>query len=343
MMYSDELTQLQQRWLREMRGRVRVSYSDKSIDSYVRQFDRFLRELAAIFPDRGITLFDVTDIRNVGDALARVPHEQFSTRYQIYCAVSVFFRFLEQQKVVERGLRRDLHELRPKRKGKPKQTFFKTQDEIETFFRAVWTSPGNAYYDKQLLEAVLRTLLNTGMRRTELCSLSLGDVAVERCVIEIRFGKGGKPRKLGINSSLQRALRKYLECRPQTKCDRFFVTFDGMPIRPEGLSRRIMRVARRAGLDVTTHSFRRTAATIMALNGTSLPVIQGVLGHTTETMANQYVKLTEQNIVESMQGLAGIGPRESVHEMHGREAVPMGRQRPAPVRTITARVVKKLS
>ncbi|MNT35424.1 Tyrosine recombinase XerD [compost metagenome] len=181
------------------------------------------------------------------------------------------------------------------------------------------------------------------MRRTELCSLSLSDVAVDRGVIEIRFGKGGKPRKLGINPSLRHALKKYVECRPQTKCDRFFVTADGLPIRPEGLSRRIMRVARRAGLDVTTHSFRRTAATVMALNGTSLPVIQGVLGHTTETMANQYVKLTEHNIVESMQAFVGIGPREAVHEMRGRDAAPVGSQLRVPARTITARVVKKLS
>lgn len=342
-MYSDELTRLYQRWIQEMRGRVRVNYADKSIDSYVRQFDRFLRDLAACFPHRGITLQDVIDVRNVGDALARVPHHQFSTRHQVYCAVSVFYRFLEQQKILERGARDDLRDLRPKRKGKPKQTFFKTQEEIETFFRAVWTSPGNTQYDKQLLEAVLRTLLNTGMRRTELCSLSLSDVAVNLGVIEIRFGKGGKPRKLGINPSLRQALKKYLECRPQTKCDRFFVTADGMPIRPEGLSRRIMRVARRAGLDVTTHSFRRTAATVMALNGTSLPVIQGVLGHTTETMANQYVKLTEHNIVESMQAFTGIGPRESPREVQGREVVVMGRQRTTPARTITARVVKKLS
>lgn len=283
----------------------------------------------------------MTDVRNVGDALARIPHQQFSTRYQVYSAVSVFYRFLEQQKVVERGLRQDLYDLRPKRKGKPKQTFFKTQDEIETFFHAVWTSPGNTQYDKQLLEAVLRTLLNTGMRRTELCSLSLSDVEVDRGVIEVRFGKGGKPRKLGINPSLQHALRKYLKCRPKTKCDRFFVTADGGPIRPEGLSRRIMRVARRAGLDVTTHSFRRTAATVMALNGTSLPVIQGVLGHSTETMANQYVKLTEHNIVESMQALPGFGPRPSFLAIGGECTTRSTQHRIGASGTVIARVVPK--
>lgn len=300
-MHSDDLTQQYQLWQEEMRGRVRHHYADTTIEGYTRQFKRYLKELSSIIPHRGLTIQDVVDDGNMGRVLARIPFEQFSTRYQMFSAVVVFCRFLEQRKLVDPKRRIDLWALKPRRKSPPHQSFFKDEEQTAKFYDAIWTASGNTAYDKHLLTTICMILDHTGMRRSELCNLLKSDVSIESGEILIRCGKGGKPRRLGINPRLRHALNEYLKVRPFFACNHFLVSAEGKPIKGEYLSKRIMRTARRAGLDVTTHSFRRTYATRMALAGQSLPLIQNALGHSTLAMANVYVKLQEQNLVQAMQ------------------------------------------
>jgi integrase len=57
---------------------------------------------------------------------------------------------------------------------------------------------------------ILRTLYLTGLRRQELCNLSVEDVDLERSRLLIRAGKGDKSRVVPIAESLVADLRAYI-------------------------------------------------------------------------------------------------------------------------------------
>jgi integrase/recombinase XerD len=57
------------------------------------------------------------------------------------------------------------------------------------------------------------TLYGTGMRRSELASLKVGDIDSQRMIIRVVAGKGGKDRDLPLSPALLETLREYWRWR----------------------------------------------------------------------------------------------------------------------------------
>lgn len=323
-MLSDDLSNLHLRWVIGLRNGSPKPLARRTVEGYERNFQRYIRELSAILPDKAITVFDVVNHSNAIDVLSNIPLHQYSCRYQVYSALASFCNFLIDREILDDRIRLKLKKARPKRMGEPKRTFFKDESEIARFFQAIWMAPGNTYYEKQLVETMCKSLFYTGLRREELCSLLLSDVNFDRNEILVRFAKGGQSRRIGINRALKPALENYLKLRPETSSSQFFVGSNGKKILADYLSRRLRRIAKRTGIDVNCHSFRRTFATRRAISGQAIPLIQGALGHTTPTMTFQYIRLQSHDVVESMRDYDEIDPTTSrTTEINkGKNAIP---------------------
>ena len=57
------------------------------------------------------------------------------------------------------------------------------------------------------------TLYGTGMRRSELAHLKVGDIDSQRMIIRVVAGKGGKDRDLPLSPALLETLREYWRWR----------------------------------------------------------------------------------------------------------------------------------
>jgi integrase/recombinase XerD len=133
--------------------------------------------------------------------------------------------------------------------------------------------------------AILETLYGTGLRVSELASLTLDDLHFDdgyvRCV-----GKGNKERVVPLGGAATRSLQRYLEeLRPrlarQGGSRAVFLTRRGKPFTRGGLWKLIKAFARKAGIDkdVSPHTLRHSFATHMLANDAPLRVIQEMLGH----------------------------------------------------------------
>jgi integrase len=101
--------------------------------------------------------------------------------------------------------------------------------------------------------------------------------------------KGGKDRTLFLSEAHQAILIKHLERWEQEKAqfgdlwrgeDFMFVSADGTPLEAGALRRQFYRALKRAGLpQVTFHSLRHSAGSIMLSNGANLVDVSKVLGH----------------------------------------------------------------
>src|SRR6202795_1588552 len=60
---------------------------------------------------------------------------------------------------------------------------------------------------------LLMTLYGTGMRRSEVAHLKVGDIDSQRMIIRVVAGKGGKDRDLPLSPTLLETLREYWRCR----------------------------------------------------------------------------------------------------------------------------------
>ena len=142
--------------------------------------------------------------------------------------------------------------------------------------------------------ALLVTLLDAGLRVSELCNLHFDDAHIEEGYLKV-IGKGNKERMLPIGSTAQKTLWRYvLHFRPEPLGESnnyLFLTLDGKRLQSNAVKLLLKRWGRRAGVPrLHAHLCRHTYATNF-LNHKCGDVfrLQQILGHTTLEMVRRYV------------------------------------------------------
>jgi len=157
-------------------------------------------------------------------------------------------------------------------------------------------------------KAILELLFSTGLRVSELCSLSR-DINLNADEFSVR-GKGEKVRVVFISQEAKDALKAYLEKRDDMS-DALFVQVDS-PIKnsdkktneisgaltPRSVERIIKFYAIKAGVSkkVTPHVLRHVFATDLLSNGADLRSVQTMLGHANIATTQIYTHITDKHL-----------------------------------------------
>jgi len=153
-------------------------------------------------------------------------------------------------------------------------------------------------------KAILELLFSTGLRVSELCSLTR-DLDLTRDEFSIR-GKGGKVRVVFISHEAKKAVQEYLGLRKDF-CDALFVKVSGEKIKDDGglkgldrrsIERIVKKYATIAGITkkVTPHVIRHCFATDLLSNGADLRSVQALLGHANITTTQVYTHVTDKHL-----------------------------------------------
>jgi integrase/recombinase XerD len=144
--------------------------------------------------------------------------------------------------------------------------------------------------------ALIRFLLDTGARVSEVARLRISDVSLELGEVVISpFGSGrkSKGRHVYIGKSTRRELWRYLADRDDVNPeDCLFVSQDDQPMDKYSIGLVLRRIGRRAGVaHVHAHRFRHTFAVEYLRGGGDVFTLKRLLGHATLEMVNRYLAL----------------------------------------------------
>ena len=150
-------------------------------------------------------------------------------------------------------------------------------------------------------KAILELLFSTGLRVSELCSLT-SDINLSSDELSIR-GKGGKVRVVFISDNAKRAVRNYLSARKDMSEALFVQTDPGDTKDVRSLSRRsveriVKQHAVKSGISkkVTPHALRHLFATDLLSNGADLRSVQAMLGHANIGTTQIYTHVTDKHL-----------------------------------------------
>jgi integrase/recombinase XerC/integrase/recombinase XerD len=144
--------------------------------------------------------------------------------------------------------------------------------------------------------AVLLTLLDCGLRASELVGLNIEDFDNSGELHIIR-GKGGKGRIVFLSEKTRRAIRAYLRKR-QDRSPALFANHFGERLKYNGLRGILFRLGRRAGLKEipTPHMFRRAFALETLRAGGDLYTLQRQMGHADLSVLKKYLRLPNEDM-----------------------------------------------
>lgn len=207
-------------------------------------------------------------------------------------ALRMFFRFLMLERVVEDNPF-DLVELVPRR---PPSGRYLTEEEVERLFAV----PDTSTYYGLLDRAMLELLYSSGLRPTEVATLRVGDVDLNRRRITC-VGKGRKQRIVPVGRNAARWLKKYLTVRMQSDGGRrthvFFAKEDGSRLSYSYVWRHVKAHGVVAGLhDLSPSILRHTCATHMHEGGAGVVHVQKLLGHSSEESTKTYTHASAKHL-----------------------------------------------
>jgi site-specific recombinase XerD len=176
-----------------------------------------------------------------------------------------------------------------------------TPNELSRLLDAPDGSDIRALRDK----AILELLFSTGLRVSELCSLTT-DIDFSLGEFSIR-GKGGKVRVVFISDTARIALNKYLKQRKDINNALFaqvgkeINSKEPSPLTRRSMERIVKHYAIKAGIGkkVTPHVIRHSFATDLLSNGADLRSVQMLLGHASIATTQIYTHVTNKQLKEA--------------------------------------------
>jgi integrase/recombinase XerD len=144
---------------------------------------------------------------------------------------------------------------------------------------------------------IFLTMYATGLRVSELVQLKIEDIDSQSMTIRVRKGKGGKDRLLPLTEPLLLLLRDYVKLyRPVDYL--FNGLLNGKSLSTRAVQNAFQLAKQKARLNpkISAHTLRHAFATHHLDDGTHLPAIKTMLGHTNIKTTERYLHLSIQSL-----------------------------------------------
>ncbi|MEN9621594.1 MAG: hypothetical protein RLZZ67_28 [Candidatus Parcubacteria bacterium] len=269
----------------------------KNYDRYISRFIGFLKkDNPADITDTSVREFRLWLNRQATGNNAKTG-ETLKKKTQNYylIALRAFLKYLARQGV--KSLAPERIELA---KIGERHIEFMTDQELHRLLDAPEGDSVKALRDR----ALLAMLFSTGLRVSELCSLSREiDLTVDELSIR---GKGDKVRVVFLSDEAKQAVKAYLAKRDDMD-DMLFVKVslekkhggESLPLSTRSVERIVKHYATKAGIiskKVTPHVIRHSFATDLLSNGADLRSVQALLGHANIGTTQIYTHVTDKHL-----------------------------------------------
>ena len=163
-----------------------------------------------------------------------------------------------------------------------------TEDELKRYYEIVWTEQNT----QDLL--IIKTLLYTGARVSELVNIQIDDVDFKRCQIRIDSGKGGKDRIVPFPESFKEVLAMHVKTMKKKGASHLFESSWKKLYTDRGIRKILQRYALAAGLDktISPHKLRHFLFTWLKKQGLDDAMIQPYSGHASRQSLEIYSRLS---------------------------------------------------
>jgi len=170
-----------------------------------------------------------------------------------------------------------------------------TEDEIRKYYETVWKT-------KNIQDMlIIKTLLYTGVRVSELIRVKLEDVDFTRCQIRIVAGKGKKDRQVPFPKSFRETLALHASNALKSRYVYLFESSWKRPYSDRGIRSMLEKYSKLAGMahTISPHQLRHFLFTWLKKKGIDDALIQPYSGHESRQSLELYSKLSLADAQES--------------------------------------------
>jgi site-specific recombinase XerD len=150
-------------------------------------------------------------------------------------------------------------------------------------------------------KAILLLLAETGLRAAELLALDMGDIDLDACLLTVRKGKGGKPRRVRFSPVVAAAIDRYSRARRlairRPAEGPLWISIQGGRLSHNGMVNSLKARAHAAGVaGFHVHRLRHSMSVRWLRAGGSEAGLRAHAGWADNTMITRYVKAASEQL-----------------------------------------------
>ena len=269
----------------------------KTSDNTELSYKRDLCKFATFMQEQGVFALGEATEENLQSYVSYLNEKKFAaaTVSRNIASIKALYQYLCQEGKVSKNVAEGLKA--PKIEKRMPEIL--SMDEVVRLLEQPSGNSAKEIRDKAMLEL----LYATGIRVTELITLSVRDVNLQMGFIICRGSH--KERLVPFGEAARNALVHYLEkTRSEMLQDEseetLFVNCSGQPMSRQGFWKLIKYYAKKAGIltDITPHTLRHSFAAHLVENGADLRSVQEMLGHSDISTTQIYANMNHNRIRE---------------------------------------------
>ena len=265
--------------------------SNNTLQSYKRDLEQYKNYL--LTNDIKYNKIEEEDIKVFVKYLLEEQNKKPSTISRMIASIRSFYQYEVKNKKVTKDPTENIQSPKIEKKA----PFILTTKEVELLLEQPTDEDLKGIRDKAMLEFAYAT----GMRVTEIISLNVEDVNLEKEYVECKTGK--KVRDIPLGKMALIAIKEYINKARDimVKSDKekaLFVNMNGKRLTRQGFWKIIKYYQEQAHIDkdITPHTLRHSFATHLLQNGAELKAIQTMLGHSDISSTQVYMQFQNDGL-----------------------------------------------
>ncbi len=189
--------------------------------------------------------------------------------------------------------------------GSPRKLpYVPTEEELKRYYNAVWSSSN---FQDML---IIKTLLYTGARVSELANIRLDEIDFQSCRIRITQGKGKKDRMVPFPQSFKELLAMHHRIMKEKGASYLFESSWKKKYSERGIRKIMAKYTNKAGIvqQLSPHKLRHFLFTWLKKRGVDDALIQPYSGHESRQALEVYSKLAITEAQEKYDEVMGKFP-----------------------------------
>lgn len=266
-------------------------YSSATIESYQRDLLQFIDFINAINVTDCCDV-DSLHVRNFAGSRRRRGVSARSLQRSL-SAIRGFYNYLQREQLIENNPVADVRAPSIEKK-------LPNLLDVDEINRLLTEGPQNPL--KLRDHAMMELMYSSGLRLAEIVGLNINDIDLSQAQVLV-VGKGNKSRYLPVGTAACKALRRWLDARPNIAAENelaVFVNNRGMRLSHRAVQQRIAQLGREQGVDkhVHPHMLRHSFASHLLESSGDLRAVQEMLGHADISTTQVYTHLDFQHLAQ---------------------------------------------
>ena len=264
--------------------RIEKGLSEKTIEVYQRdilEFGHFIKNFSVNKLARG-------SIRSFLVFLSEKNNQPITRRRKL-TSLKNFFGFLENESLMKNNPVKNI----AMPKVKDKEPSYLTEQELKKLMKTVKADKSKHQKRNELM---VKVLVETGIRISELTNLSVGDVDTESKTVTVKR-KGGQKQSVPINTELAKQLKNMI--KKKELAEPVFLSSFKKRITQRRVGMLVQKYLKLAGItkpNISVHSLRHSFCSRLLEKGVNLKTIQILAGHKNISTTERYLHIAKSRL-----------------------------------------------